>query len=315
MITLARTCVLSLLAAALAFTDSEPYPYPYPFKSPLDLGRCVSPGEILALAPAGFEVLDVGVEGGWVSTERGRDGRRRALVGFDMEAPEGPRPYRLSYAIHGRPHTFSGEVTVCHAVRSWEGFGRRRGNRDPRVIERVRREKAQMNRIFWTVRPGFQWSVPFASPVEGELKVTSRFAARRFAGGDALMPHTGVDLRARSGTPINAVSEGTVALVDRFLLEGNVVILDHGGGLHSLYAHLSRVDVKEGQAVTRGQALGLAGRTGHARGAHLHMGVRLMGARIDPMSLLRLGGLEAAEDSGPAAEGMFADLHLYRRRL
>ena len=102
-------------------------------------------------------------------------------------------------------------------------------------------------------------------------------------------PHSGADLRATTGTPIYAANRGRVVLAKDLFFSGNAVFIDHGYGLYTTYLHLSKVDVAVGDVVERGEQLGLAGATGRVTGPHLHWGVRLLDARVDPFSLIRLG--------------------------
>jgi murein DD-endopeptidase MepM/ murein hydrolase activator NlpD len=107
--------------------------------------------------------------------------------------------------------------------------------------------------------------------------------------GQPRSPHSGADLRARTGTPILAANRGRVVLAKDLFYSGNAVFIDHGYGLYTTYLHLSEIGVKVGDIVERGQQLGLAGATGRVTGPHLHWGVRLLDARVDPFSLVRLG--------------------------
>jgi murein DD-endopeptidase MepM/ murein hydrolase activator NlpD len=98
--------------------------------------------------------------------------------------------------------------------------------------------------------------------------------------------HYGVDLRADVGTPVFAVEGGIVRVADNWLAEGNVVIIDHGYGLFSLYFHLSRLKVKSGEVVGAGQIIALSGQSGAAKGPHLHFEMRLNGIAISPWNFM-----------------------------
>jgi murein DD-endopeptidase MepM/ murein hydrolase activator NlpD len=115
------------------------------------------------------------------------------------------------------------------------------------------------------------------------------FGHRRVFNGQSRAPHSGADLRATTGTPIYAANRGRVVLAKELFFSGNAVFIDHGYGLYTTYLHLSKVDVAVGDVVERGEQLGLAGATGRVTGPHLHWGVRLLDARVDPFSLIRLG--------------------------
>ncbi len=122
------------------------------------------------------------------------------------------------------------------------------------------------------------------APVPGAI--TSPFGRRRVINGSPRSPHTGVDLRAAAGAEIIATNHARVVLVDDFYFGGKSVVLDHGGGLYTMYFHLSDFRVKEGSRVRKGGVVGLAGMTGRVTGPHLHWGARLNGARVDPFELL-----------------------------
>ena len=96
-----------------------------------------------------------------------------------------------------------------------------------------------------------------------------------------------MDIGAPEGTEVASCNDGIVVLVEELYLCGKTIIIDHGCGLYSMYFHLSETRVTEGDQVGVGECIGLAGATGRVTGAHLHWGIRLLGARVDPFSLLR----------------------------
>ena len=116
------------------------------------------------------------------------------------------------------------------------------------------------------------------------------FGARRVFNGKTRSRHAGLDVAAPAGAPVVAAAGGRVALAGNFYFSGGSVVLDHGEGLFTMYFHLSRLDVKEGETVAAGQLLGAVGATGRATGPHLHWAARLGSARIDPAALLALPG-------------------------
>jgi murein DD-endopeptidase MepM/ murein hydrolase activator NlpD len=152
--------------------------------------------------------------------------------------------------------------------------------------ERANREATEIESVYSKITNEILWEQPFTVPIPGG--VGSNFGHRRVFNGEARSPHAGADLRAQTGTPIQATNRGRVVLAKDLFFTGNTVMIDHGLGIYSLYAHLSRIDVKAGASVARGQAVGLAGATGRVTGPHLHWGVRIQGARVDPFSLMKM---------------------------
>ena len=104
--------------------------------------------------------------------------------------------------------------------------------------------------------------------------------------GDVTIQHLGVDLDAVEGTPVYAINDGKVALVQGLTVYGNTVIIDHGLGIYSLYLHLSEFKVSEGEMVERGELIGLSGNTGWSVGPHLHLSIKLNGASVDPLKFI-----------------------------
>ncbi len=155
-------------------------------------------------------------------------------------------------------------------------------------LARAQREAKETATIFAKVTPEALWDKEFTIPIPGETTGTN-FGHRRIFNGEPRAPHAGADLHAQTGTPIHAANGGRVVLAKNLFFTGNTVILDHGLGIYSLYAHLSRIDVKLGEMVTNGKLLGLSGATGRVTGPHLHWGMTVQGARVDPFTLLNMG--------------------------
>lgn len=126
------------------------------------------------------------------------------------------------------------------------------------------------------------WSAPIMSPI------TSEFGSPRFPPKGSIYFHTGVDLRAPTGTPVNSVAKGRVIASDQQVMAGNVVTVDHGRGVLSRYMHLDKFLVKEGDVVDKGTPLGLSGSTGRVEAPHLHWEMRVNGKPVNPFSTLRL---------------------------
>jgi murein DD-endopeptidase MepM/ murein hydrolase activator NlpD len=154
-------------------------------------------------------------------------------------------------------------------------------------LARANRESKETEAIYAAVSSQVLWNEPFRIPIADDRTGTN-FGHRRIFNGEPRAPHAGADLKATTGTPIHATNTGRVVLAKNLFFTGNTVILDHGLGIYSLYAHLSRIDVKRGDLVKNDQVLGLAGATGRVTGPHLHWGLRVQGARVDPFTLVGL---------------------------
>lgn len=155
----------------------------------------------------------------------------------------------------------------------------------PENEARAEREQERVAALWpkWSDR---LWSGDFVNPRPGDISTI--FGVKRFINHIPKSPHTGVDVSAHEGDPVVAPNNGIVAMVDVLFFSGNTVILDHGQGIYSMFFHLSKVLVEPGKAVKKGDVIGLVGATGRATGPHLHWGVRVQGARVDPLELIHL---------------------------
>lgn len=130
--------------------------------------------------------------------------------------------------------------------------------------------------------------VDFVWPVTG--RISSIFGLRRFFNEQERRPHNGLDIAADEGTPIKAAASGTVIDSGDFFFSGNMIFIDHGQGVISLYAHMSTISVKPGDTVKQGDIIGAVGQTGRATGPHLHFAVITNNVLIDPLFMLPKGG-------------------------
>ena len=129
------------------------------------------------------------------------------------------------------------------------------------------------------------WRQTFIWPARG--RISGVFGSQRIYRGEPGAPHSGVDVAGATGTPVAAPADGVIVLAAAgpFTLEGNLLMIDHGMGLTSVFLHLSRIDVKKGDIVRQGQTVGAIGMTGRATGPHLHWGMKWNDERIDPAPL------------------------------
>jgi hypothetical protein len=214
-----------------------------------------------------------------------------ALAGVDLETPPGPLPWRLV-----RPAGPGGPVvlaagSVAVRPRSFEiqhlTLPPAQVDLDPATLARVKAEQAELAGVLAAGTGERLWRGAFQKPVEAG-RPTGGFGLRRIINRQPRSPHAGFDWAAPRGTPVLAANAGTVALVAEHFFPGRLVVLDHGLGLFTLYFHLDEARVRSGEVVRGGQPIGTVGVTGRTTGPHLHFGVWLGGARVDPMTLLAL---------------------------
>ncbi len=276
---------LVIAGAALALTATgalAPFPAangqarPAPSRNDFGFdGPMIQGGMVLGTAPAltsriVFQGQDVPVAA---------DGR--FLIAFDRDA--GPSATIVATRVDGS------EIrrTLSVQPRAWRI---ERLNTLPRIsqpsaeFERRRPgEVAQIKAAREIRSPSQGWRQRFMWPVTG--RISGLFGSQRVYRGEPGSYHSGVDVARPAGTAVLAPADGVVILATQapFTLEGKLLMLDHGMGLNSAFLHLSRIEVKAGDVVRRGQAIGAVGATGRATGPHLHWGMRWRNAKIDPL--------------------------------
>ena len=214
-----------------------------------------------------------------------------ALVGIDLSTRPGPAVVEAEARLaDGSPLAASLPLTVAAKT-----FATRRLKVAPEFVTpppaeqaRIERERLLLNRILSAISPRHLWGDGFGRPVDGE--VISVFGVRSVFNGEARAPHRGIDFRGATGTPVRAPARGVVVLAEPLYFSGSTVILDHGLGVFSMLAHLSRIDARPGALVVRGDVVGAIGATGRVTGPHLHWTLRLGAAAVDPLSVLAVAG-------------------------
>jgi murein DD-endopeptidase MepM/ murein hydrolase activator NlpD len=265
-------------AAALAASAADPPDLPPDSRVPggvaiLDLGTGdANPGAVYF---GRYRAPIVHTASGW-----------RAVVGIPLATLPGPQSARLKSTAPDAPvRSLSFKVTPKTYAEQKLTVEPRKVDPLPEDLKRIEAETARTEKALSTysedLAPTWHWT----APVPGER--SSSFGLRRVFNGQSRNPHSGMDIAAATGTPIHSPADGRVVDTGNFFFNGNTVFVDHGQGVLTLYCHLSRVDVKPGDKVRAGQVLGLVGATGRVTGPHLHWGVAVNRAMVDPALFLR----------------------------
>jgi murein DD-endopeptidase MepM/ murein hydrolase activator NlpD len=250
-----------------------------------------SQGEPVAVEVASAHPLDnVSVSwlgGSWPLRETS-PGRYAGIVGVDLLHPPGPETLSAEGWRHGSRLSAAAELVVARRAFPVQEMTlpKRMTEFDPPTLRRIREEARSLEERLARVTTPILWRTPFLPPV-AEYR-PENFGSRRVINGEERSPHAAVDIRLPEGTPVRSIGDGTVAFAGEQFFGGRSVVIDHGGGVASVYYHLKGFTVSEGQRVARGETIGAVGATGRATGPHLHFGVRVPGGRIDPSLLFSL---------------------------
>lgn len=254
--------------------------------------RALQPGEILVFTTNSTSVKEAQV---WFMDRKiamGKDKtspKFRAFLGLDLGIKPGVYPVKILFQdSSGRWDTLEKEITVLSkdfpVKKLW--VDEKYVTPPPSVRERIQQESEILRTIYDRFTSGWLGKGQFILPLEG--KSSDNFGERRIYNNKPRTSHGGVDISAPAGTPVKASNSGEVVLAHDLYFSGKTVIIDHGLGLFTLYLHLSRVRVKTGDKVGKGDIVGEVGATGRVTGPHLHWGVKVFGNSVDPFSLLSL---------------------------
>ena len=272
----------------LALTGQSPYAQNH-FRVE-SLPRVVKQGEVYsirALGPTSLKSIYVEFQGvRFPMAFGGQKGAYEGLIGIDMNTRPATYPTKIVGTDEGGGvylSPFSLKVEKVDFGVQKLSLPSSMVDLDTKTLERVDQEARQLKALFQVFRDERLWRGAFIRPVEGKL--SGAFGLSRIINGKHRGQHTGIDLQAEEGTPVLACNGGMIVLVDQLFFSGKSVILDHGWGLFSMYFHLSETQVKEGDRVHQGAMLGRVGSTGRSTEPHLHWGIRMNGARVNPLSL------------------------------
>lgn len=219
------------------------------------------------------------------------EGTHQALLGVDLEKPPGNYNLEVTAAVENENARCTVPITI--------GAGRFATERlhvakqfvqpNPVDIKRADRERNRLRELYASVTPERLWQGSFRLPLFGVRK-SSNFGRRRILNGEPGSPHSGVDFPAAAGVPVHAAQRGRVVLAENLFFSGNTVLLDHGLGIYTFYGHFKSTAVAEGDLVEAGAILGRVGATGRATGPHLHWGLIVNGAKVNPLEIIKVLG-------------------------
>ncbi|MGA8223834.1 MAG: M23 family metallopeptidase [Candidatus Acidiferrales bacterium] len=215
---------------------------------------------------------------------------QRALLGVDLEREPGNYDLKLDAQLPG------GKAVACAVVVAVKAgkfpiekltVDKQFVEPSPQDAERAEKEGQRLHEIYARVTPERLWQGNFRLPLNG-ARNAKNFGRQRVLNGQPRSPHSGVDLPASAGTPVHAAQRGRVVLAENLFYAGNTVVIDHGLGVYTLYAHMESLAVAEGDSVQAGANLGRVGATGRVTGPHLHWGLIVDQARVNALQILSL---------------------------
>ena len=243
----------------------------------------VTPGSIVMIRVKNPENLTVtgAFEGIQIPFYSG-EGYSEAVLGVPYERKPGPGVVKVKIGSNYSEV----KLTVLESNYSSEILhvdGRRVNPTRKKDLLRIRHEQQEVKEIYKKVTPLKFWKGPFLLPIKSP--VTSPFGIRRLYNGKLKNFHPGMDLKAPVGTPVMSAAPGVIVLAKSLFYTGNTVMIDHGYGIITLYAHMNRITVNLGETVGPSQLLGYSGKTGRVNGPHLHWQAVVHHTKINPLDL------------------------------
>jgi len=212
-----------------------------------------------------------------------------AVVGVPLSAKPGKHRIKVSSASKSMTKTFN-VLDKKYETQHLTIKNKRKVDPNEQDMIRIRKESKRIASALKHWSDQDDVTIEFVPPVNGRM--SSSFGLRRFFNEQPRKPHSGMDIAATEGTPIVAPAPGKVIETGDFFFNGKSVFVDHGQGLVTMYGHMNSIEVKPGQLVKTGSALGTVGMTGRVTGPHLHWGISLNNARVDPRLFLKPEGAQ-----------------------
>jgi hypothetical protein len=211
------------------------------------------------------------------------------MLGVDLEKAPGSYEWKVSWTgTDGNLVACSVPITVRAGKFPTERLTveKQYVQPDPEQQKRAEEDQKKVKAIYDTVTRGVLWKGKFRLPLK-DVATGKNFGRRRVLNGEARSPHAGVDFPAAAGTPVYAAQSGKVALAENLYYSGNTVVIDHGFGIYTMYAHLSEIGVHAGDAVEASAEIGKVGATGRVTGPHLHWGLTIDHARVNGLQIVQ----------------------------
>jgi len=241
--------------------------------------------------PGGIAIVPLGIESATAPVVKFNDKRVMvapdpkqenhwlALAGIPLSAEKGK--HQLVVETNPSQKTVSFEVkNKKYKTQHITIKNKRKVNPNEEDLKRIKEEKQEIVASLAKWSDSDTLNTSFVIPVKGRL--SSPFGLRRYFNKQPRKPHSGIDIAAPEGTPIVSPADGVIITTGNYFFNGNTVFIDHGQGLVTMYCHMSRIDVKPGDKVKKGQPFGAIGKTGRVTGPHLHWAVSMNDARVDP---------------------------------